>query len=334
MNRLLIILSLMASLAAQAQSDTLYLRNKQKFPVKLYEVSEYEIRYRRSDLLEGPIYTTSVDNLLKIKYANGTEQIFMVDELSIIQDVKQVVKQKEAYKFHVFDLPTGKISFGYERVIRTGFNADFKVGMFNSNLYSTFNGNYSGQMYNPYNSRFAGGTFVRGGTKFIFGQDLNTKGKRYSHLLDGAYFRFDVYLSYIKFDDIKYSVPVGAPNPPGGPLPPYNSYITKSTDATNYNFGFLISVGRQHVLANMLTLEYYAGLGFNGSSYSFTQSDFGVNGPIYNNGYYYYDRYYGAKTSNVMAAQRLGSFVAGTVGFSIGYIHVNKEKRAKTAVTK
>jgi hypothetical protein len=333
MKHLLFILTVFTSISLEAQSDTLYLRNKQKFPVKLYEVSESEIRYRRADLLEGPIYTSNIENLLKIKYNNGTEQIFMVDELTVAQDVKEVVKQKEAYKFHVFDLPTGKVSFGYERVLRTGLNADFKVGYFNSNLFSSFNSNYNSGMYNPFNSRFASGTFVRAGTKFLFGEDMSSRGKRYSHLLNGAYVRFDAYISYIKYDDIKYSVPIGIPNPPG-PLPPYTNYEVKSTDATNYNFGFLISVGKQHVLANILTLEYYAGLGFNGSSFSFTQSDYGVNGPIYPNNYYYYDRYNSVQTSNALAAQRLGRFVAGTIGFNIGYIHTPKEKRANAAVTK
>lgn len=280
-------------------------------------------------MVDGPIYTTSVENILKIKYKNGTEQLFTLDELYVTQDVKEIVKQKTAYKFHVFDLPTGKVSLGFEQVLRTGINADFKVGMFNSNLYDAFNNSNNRyqdvSIFNPYGARFVGGTFLRAGAKFLIGQDFNVKGMRYSHLLNGAYIRFDVYASYLKYDDIKYRVYTS-------PFYPYSNptYEDRITDGQNYNFGMLISFGKQHVLNNIITLEYYAGVGYNASSYSFTEKEFGVNGPK-NNGYYY-DYYYKSRNNNVLAAQRIGDFVACTVGFSIGYIHKPKQKPSKTPI--
>lgn len=317
---------------ATAQSDTLYFRNKQKVPVKLYEVSEHEIKYRRTDVIDGPIYTVNVENLHKIKYQNGTEQLFIPDELSVTQDVSEIVKQRAAYKFHVFDLPTGKISLGYERVIRSGINSDFKFGIFNSNLLDAFSNrqSYDGRntsIYNRYGARFSGGTFVKAGAKFLFGQDFVVKGMRKSHLLNGAYVRFDIYASYIKFDDIKYYIHTGQSSGPWyGPM----HATEKTTDGYNYNAGFLLCIGKQHVLANTLTIEYYCGMGFNASSFAFTQSDFKETGPVNPDGsqYYYYNNSY-----NVLAAQRLGSYINGTIGFSVGYIHKPKLKQPKTATT-
>ncbi len=326
----LLLIALVSS--ATAQSDTLFFRNQQKVPAKLYEVSEHEIKYRRTDVIDGPIYTVNVQNLLKIKYQNGTEQLFLPDELSVTQDVTEILKQRSAYKFHVFDLPTGKISLGYERVIRSGINSDFKFGIFNSNLLDAFNNrqSYDGRnisIYNRYGARFSGGTFVKAGAKFIFGQDFVMNGMRKSHLLNGAYVRFDVYASYIKYDDIKYYIHTANYSAPWyGPM----NATEKTTDGHNYNAGFLVCVGKQHVLANLITLEYYAGMGFNASSYSFTQNDFNENGPINPDGsqYYYYNNSY-----NVLAAHRLGSYISGTLGFSVGYIHKPKHKQAKTTTT-
>lgn len=324
MKRLFTISLLLLSEMMFSQSDTLFLRNKEKFPVKILEVSEYDIKYKRTDLEDSPYFITSTYDIFKIKYKNGSSQVFIPDELSIPFDLKEIAKQKEAFKFHVFDLPVGKISFGYERVIRTGINADFKVGIFNSNLFDAFNSAYEGSsMFNPYRARFGGGTFVKGGLKLLMGQNVHMKGMRYSHLLNGAYLRFDAYISYLQYQGIKYSVP--DPNfvpPPNNPYY-YGGMIQKTTDANNYNYGFLICVGSQHVLANILTLDYYVGLGFNGSSYSFSESDFGKNGPTYNQNYYGYS-YYRPVTANVLAAQRFSNFMAATVGFNIGFVYKRK----------
>lgn len=327
MKKLLILPALFLFEVACSQSDTMFLKNSnQKLPVKIYEISEYEIRYRRADMDESPLFVSSIDNVLKIKYKNGTSQIFTPDELTIPYDVKEVVQQREAFKFHVFDLPAGKISFGYERVIRPGINSDFKVGYFNSNLYSSFNSNYDGTMYNPYRARFGGGTFFKGGLKLLAANNSHAKGKSYGHLLSGGYIRFDAYVSYINYQGIDYFIP-----DPNYTPPPNNNYyyqnqgmIQKTTDANNYNYGFLICFGAQHVMAGVLTIDYYAGLGFNGSSYSFTQSDFGTNGPTYNNQYYYYNRYYNPGASNVLAAQRFSNFMAGTIGFNLGFVYKRK----------
>lgn len=329
MKKLLILPALFLFEMAFSQSDTIFLKNSnQKLPVKIYEISEYEIRYRRVDMDESPLFVSSIDNILKIKYKNGTSQVFTPDELTIPYDVKEVVQQKEAFKFHVFDLPAGKISFGYERVLRPGINTDLKVGIFNSNIYSSFNSSFDRGLYNPYNAGWAGGTFFKGGVKLLAANNSRSKGKSYGHLLSGAYIRFDAYISYLNFQGIDYYVP-----DPNYVAPPNNTYynnpnqgmIKKTTDANNYNYGFLICFGVQHVMAGFLTIDYYAGLGFNGSSYTFTQSDFGVNGPSYSYNYnYYYGRYYNPQASNVLAAQRFSNFMAGTVGFNLGFVYKRK----------
>ncbi len=337
MKKLLILPALFLFEMAFSQSDTIFLRNVNgKIPVKIYEISENEIRYKRTDMDESPLFVSHIDNVLKIKYKNGTSQVFTPDELAIPYDVKEVVQQREAIKFHVFDLPAGKISFGYERVLRPGINTDFKVGIFNSSIFSSFNSNYERGMYNPYGAGWAGGTFFKGGLKLLASNNSHGKGKSYGHLLSGGYIRFDAYISYMNYQGIDYWVPDPNYVPPANNNYNYSNpnagMIQKTTDANNYNYGFLICFGAQHVMAGALTIDYYAGLGFNGSSYTFSQSDFSVNGPSYNyQNYYYYNRYYNPRASNVLAAQRFSNFMAGTIGFNIGFIYKHKTPLPKAA---
>jgi len=335
MKKILAFIFAVASGVIAAQSDTLFLKNGKTIASKIIEVNEFDIKYKRADLPDGPTYNLNKESIKKIKYSNGVEESVMLDELVVQQNISKVLQQRQVIKFHVFDIPTGKISFGFEQVHKVGFSTDYKFGMFNSNLMSSFGGNdfeYR-SIYNPYGARFAGGTFVRAGAKFLIGQDFTNKGTRRSHPLAGHYFRFEALLSYIQFEDIKYHMSVPTPSSVNNPYPQPN-YIEKKTDCTNYNYGFTLTYGRQFVLDNMITLEYYIGLGYCGSSYSFTQNDFGVNGPIYQNNNYYYNyngRYNSNRNQNLLVAQRLGSYVTDSAGFSIGYI-LNKPAKKLESV--
>jgi hypothetical protein len=325
---LLFVLGLFFQLV-HGQSDSMFFHNKAVYPVQLIEVSESEIKYKRTDLTDGPVYTTNSEKVRKIKYKNGTEYYLQKDvlELEVLQ--KNLANQRTAYKFYIFDLPTGKLSFGYESVLKTGINLDVKAGVFTSNLYDGFHDNYGSRrsIFNPFGARYASGTFLRGGAKFLtpdIGYRLN--GKRLEHFLHGSYIRFDAYLSFMRFDDIRYLVPVITRTP--GSTFGFWSYEEKSTNASNFNAGFLICLGKQYVMANFLTIDYYVGLGFNYASYSFTNPDFTKRGPRQLNSQNYYD-YYQSDIQNVLAAQKIAGFLSGTLGFNIGFVHQSKNKPNK-----
>ena len=42
---------------------------------KIIEITQYEIKYKLCDNLDGPLFTKSVSSVFKIKYANGTSQV-------------------------------------------------------------------------------------------------------------------------------------------------------------------------------------------------------------------------------------------------------------------
>src|SRR5690349_18342184 len=56
--------------------DTLYLKTNEKIAVKVDEVSATEIKYRRWDILDGPKYSKSTNDVQSIRYQNGTADYF------------------------------------------------------------------------------------------------------------------------------------------------------------------------------------------------------------------------------------------------------------------
>lgn len=58
--------------------DTIIKKNKEQVIVKIIEVGPAEIKYKRFDMPDGPVYTESKSGIAVIKYANGTQDDFVV----------------------------------------------------------------------------------------------------------------------------------------------------------------------------------------------------------------------------------------------------------------
>jgi hypothetical protein len=56
--------------------DVLVKRDGSEMKVKVVEIGEKEVRYKKLSNLEGPMYFVSVDNLVYLRLANGDEEIF------------------------------------------------------------------------------------------------------------------------------------------------------------------------------------------------------------------------------------------------------------------
>lgn len=83
--------------------DTIYKRTGDVIPAKIVEIGIKEISYKRADLLDGPLYIISKNDVFKIKYATGTiekydivkeapkpQQIVFVNPKYIPQDENQI----------------------------------------------------------------------------------------------------------------------------------------------------------------------------------------------------------------------------------------------------
>ncbi len=74
-NILLFILFLCSSNIIKAQ-DTLSMRSGENILVKVIEVGTTEVKYKKLDNLNGPIFSMLKSDLLMIKYQNGTSDDF------------------------------------------------------------------------------------------------------------------------------------------------------------------------------------------------------------------------------------------------------------------
>ncbi len=85
---LIFVLSGLQSILAQ---DIIIRKDGSEIQAKVLEVNPDQVKYKQFDNLDGPIYSENKSRILKIKYANGSEDIF-VKETPSVQD--QVVWQQ------------------------------------------------------------------------------------------------------------------------------------------------------------------------------------------------------------------------------------------------
>lgn len=62
------------------ECDEIILKNGDELRVKVIEITEAVIKYRRCDNLTGPIYSISKADVFLIKYPNGTRDVFVEDD--------------------------------------------------------------------------------------------------------------------------------------------------------------------------------------------------------------------------------------------------------------
>ncbi len=116
----LVLLLLAGSVAAQ---DVLVLRDGTILNVKVTQVSDWEISYKKTEHLEGPVFSTDVSKVLSIKYENGTEQKF--DDPAAASAAPVIYEQKANKGFSVYAggaFPVGKFADDEEAFAKAGFN--------------------------------------------------------------------------------------------------------------------------------------------------------------------------------------------------------------------
>ena len=87
-NILLFILFICSSNIIKAQ-DTLSMRSGENILVKVIEVGTSELKYKKLDNLNGPIFSMLKSDLLIIKYENGTSEDYSKEERTLIKVKKR-----------------------------------------------------------------------------------------------------------------------------------------------------------------------------------------------------------------------------------------------------
>jgi hypothetical protein len=85
---LLFILFVCSSNIIKAQ-DTLSMRSSETIQVKVIEVGTSDVKYKKLDNLNGPVFSILKSDLLMIKYENGTKDEFSKEERALIKVKKR-----------------------------------------------------------------------------------------------------------------------------------------------------------------------------------------------------------------------------------------------------
>src|SRR3954467_6377972 len=68
-----IVLLLPLSIKAQ---DTIFKKNNPPIVCKVIEVGPDEIKYKRTDIPDGPVYTEKKKNIESVHYSNGSKEVY------------------------------------------------------------------------------------------------------------------------------------------------------------------------------------------------------------------------------------------------------------------
>lgn len=288
-----------------SQSDTLYTIKNKKIPCKIYEINEFEIKYRLAGVADGPLYVIDKTTVRKYTLANGYTELLLPDEMSLENEHREILGNRQVIKIHPFSFATNHISFAYEKVIKVGMNLDVEAGYINSGF---TNNNWFGSNGN-YNV-FASGAYIKPGVKFFLGQDFAVRGLKYAHPLKGRYFKVDLAVSYINLRDVTVYIYNNSY--------PYTTVPVKS-DVGSVAYGAFINYGRQFILGNLFTFDYYFGIGATGQSNSYSNSAIKSNYGFDARNLYYYGGFY--RTPNIG--------ISFTGGIRLGYIIPDKTTKNK-----
>jgi hypothetical protein len=317
MKKLLLTTSIVLfSILTYSQTDTIFTKKKEKIACKITEIGEFDIRYRLAGLTDGPIYTVNRLSVVKYTLSNGFTEVIVPDELLLENEHRDIIANRSVIKIHPFSMVNNQFSFAYEKVIKVGMNLDIEAGFSNSNINPQTGLGVSNTIFNS-------GFYIKPGVKFFLGQDFSIRGLKYAHPLKGRYIKLDIAVSYLNYQNMRRFESTGT----------YPSVVTRTinSDMNVVSYGGFVNFGRQFILGNVLTLDYYAGMGFTGINYSYSNSSI-VSGTQttgrYLSGGNFIEGRYVSNFHGFLRTSFLG--MSFTAGFRLGYIIPEKTTRTKS----
>jgi hypothetical protein len=226
------VLLLLVTVMAKAQ-DTLMMKSGEQRTVKITEIGLDEIKYTVWGLESSPVVVVAKKEVDRIVFSNGEQMRIQIDPMSVESMMSRAVEKDRVIKFEFFSPLGNKLTFGFEHVLRPGFNLEYKLGIIGAGFRA--------------DRPAAGGAFVKAGAKFWSGKDYYVRGMRMSHPLRGAYIRPEIAFSQFWQEQEYYAGP----------------WMNSQTRRINYtNIGVQICFGKQILLGDVMTLDWYFGIGY------------------------------------------------------------------------
>jgi len=113
---ILIIALSIISLNSYSQ-DIIYNIDGSKIEAKVEEVGKSEVKYRKFDNTDGPVYVLPKREIMMITYENGSHDIIneKSEEFQLQTDFTRNI-----ISFHLFDLLYNNVTLSYERILGNG----------------------------------------------------------------------------------------------------------------------------------------------------------------------------------------------------------------------
>ncbi len=226
----------LVSLGAFAQ-DTLYKVDNTKIICKVTEIGTAEIKYKKWDNQDGPVYTVEKSEVRRIVYANGSSEMITMGEYAVTPN-SSFRSRKRAITTRPFSAVLGSVCIGYQQALTVNRSINSEIGLI---------GPKAGTM----NDQHASGFYMKAGMRFKRVPDVITPDMQWSYALGGFYVEPQIMFSSFSKDVTIYNT----------------TTYTTSTQSATFNAGaVLLNVGRQMVFGDILTLDLGFGAGYGFSS--------------------------------------------------------------------
>jgi hypothetical protein len=243
----LLTIATLVSLTFSLNAQDIIRTNKDSIKCFVKEIGLDEIKYTTFDNPTGPVNVLEKRVVSEIIFANGTHQYLKKDSYEANPEL-QIRQKTHAIKFEFLSPLNHTLAFGYEKMIKVGMNVEFKVGIIGP-------GGKDEDGTDP------GGMFIKAGVKFLTSPSYYQRGTQYAHALKGFYIKPE--LIYSNFT-LTQTYQVATPNNNVNYNYWFSSYSYHDTTTTvHYSSGAVnIVFGKQHILGNIFTIDYYLGIGY------------------------------------------------------------------------
>lgn len=251
--------------------DKIHKKSGKILHVKIIEVGVEDIRYRLQDQPDGIIYAVEKADVEKVVLENGLMQKF--DEPTLDNPQIYADQHKNAVKVTFLAPLAGYTTFSYERALKPGRSWEAKLGIIGLGIRDPDKRMNLGTSYGQQS-----GAYVGAGYKFIIQPSYRTARQRYTHILNGAYFRPEISVGH-------YSENLGQQYYYNG-----TSFVWTDNATVSTTFGSItLSSGRQWVFDDTFLIDMFLGLGYG----TMSKSSSGVSAERYNNSGASYGTYVG-----------------------------------------
>ncbi len=201
--------------------DILVRTNNDSIRVKIVQITLDKIRYRYYGIKSGTVMEIPKNQVKQIIYENGSSLTIIYNLFEVNPDL-MIKDHSKAWKVDLFAPLFNHFTIGYEQKIKLGMNLEIK-------------GSYIGWRLNKTIDPTQG-FFVKAGMKFLKNTDTIRKGLKYTHPMKGTYVKPEVIVG--RYTTIE---------------------LGRKINFSNVSLNCLF--GRQYILGNVISLDFFGGAG-------------------------------------------------------------------------